>query len=121
MKLKSDKGFLDFIASGRTKSKVIAILILGLCLILAGSLLGKEQTPKQEGHEERTAELCSMTEGVGKCKVMFTYGEDGESVFAVAILCEGGESGEVKAKLTDLICSLYGIGANRVTILKICE
>ena len=63
--------------------------------------------------------MCSMTEGVGECRVMITYSADGKSVYGVAVLCEGAESPEVRANVTELLASLFGIGANRISILKI--
>jgi hypothetical protein len=50
---------------------------------------------------------------------MISY-RDGE-VFAVAILCEGAESPRVQKKLTELVCSMYGIGSNRVTIQPLAK
>ena len=50
---------------------------------------------------------------------MISYRE-GE-VFAVAILCEGAESPKVRQKLTELVCSIYGIGSNRVTIQPLAK
>ena len=51
---------------------------------------------------------------------MINYNEDGD-VFGVIILCEGAESVTVRERLSDLLSSLYGIGANRISILKIRE
>ena len=51
---------------------------------------------------------------------MITYSGDGE-VYAVAVLCDGAESALVRERLTSLVCSLFGVGANRVEILKIKE
>ena len=70
--------------------------------------------------DERVAEICSMTEGVGDCRVMITYTDSGD-VFGVAILCEGAESAQVRDRLTSLICSVFGIGSHRVEILKITD
>ena len=37
-------------------------------------------------------------------------------VIGVAIVCEGGESSVVKAEITKLVTSLFGIGADRVYV-----
>ena len=71
--------------------------------------------------ENETAKRCSMVEGVGECEVMLTYREvDGEKiVYSVAIICQGAESAEVRRDLTKLVSSLYGVGAHRISILKL--
>ena len=94
-------------------------LTLGILLILIGSKK-PDAIQKSSTDEIGIAELCSMTDGAGECRVHITYREnDGEeSVYAVAIICEGADSVKVRERLTSLVCSLYGIGANRVEILK---
>lgn len=37
-------------------------------------------------------------------------------VLGVAVICEGGDSSVVKAEITDLITSLFGIGSDRVYV-----
>lgn len=93
--------------------------MLGVLLILIGSNKTEVAEKATSATEIGIEELCSMTEGVGECRVHITYREGGEeSVYAVAIICEGADSVAVRERLTSLICSLYGIGANRVEILK---
>ena len=120
-KLKSGKSFKEYISSAGA-SKAIIILMVGVLLAAAGSV-GNLRTDKEEseGLEVRVAEMCSMTEGVGDCRVMLSYTDGGETVFAAVILCEGAESAEVKSRVTDMICSLFGIGSNRVSVLKLSE
>lgn len=117
--MKSDKALLDFLSSFGKQGRLALFLLLGLALILIGSLsLGGEE--KTAGEEERVAEMCSLIEGVGECRVMMTYGGEGE-VYAVLVLCEGAESARVRGDLTSLICSLYGIGSHRVEIFLLNE
>lgn len=117
--LKSESGFLDFLRSGKSLVRVGAVLAFGVLLILLGSVSfgskDAEATP-----EEELAEMCSATDGVGESRVMITYGDGGE-VYGVAVLCEGAESPEVRARIVRLIGSLYGIGANRISVLKISK
>ena len=123
MKLKSDSSLLEIFRS-KSSVKIGLLLLLGLSLILLGSLSGeKNKESATVGEEERAAELCSFIEGVGECRVMMTYREDsGESrVYAVAVLCDGAESAEVRSDIVELICSLYGIGAHRVKVLQLNE
>jgi hypothetical protein len=63
--------------------------------------------------------MCSLIEGVGECRVMMTYRPDDEGVYAVLVLCDGGESVSVREKITSLFCSLYGIGSHRVEIQRL--
>ena len=120
MKLKSDKCFWQFLSSNKRFATVAVALIFGVLLILIGSNSDALPEKSQITAEEGIAELCSMTDGVGECRVHLTYREDGgeERVYAVAIICEGADSVAVRERLTSLVCSLYGIGANRVEILK---
>ena len=115
MKFPSDKSFFEFLKTKRA-SPMLLLPILALSLLLLGGTGQKAEEAKDL--EERTAELCSGVSGVGECRVMITYDED-DTVFAVAILCQGAEDIRVQRDLTSLICSLYGIGAHRVEILSL--
>lgn len=123
MKLKSDRGFLDFLSSKSPTVKIGAILLVGLLLVLLSSLLGGEGKAEAKDEESRAEEMCSLIEGVGDCRVMMTYREDGgeEKVYAVLVLCDGGESVAVRERITSLFCSLYGIGSHRVEIQRLSE
>lgn len=119
--LKSNKSFLDFLRSQRGLWRVGVVLVLGLVLLLLSGILrgcSPDTVPTEAGLEEKTAEACSSIESVGRCRVMITYGEEGD-VFAVAVLCEGAENDSVRADVVRLCTSLFGIGANRVSVLKI--
>lgn len=118
--MKSDKSFLDFLHSEKMKGKWILIALVAGLFIFTGSLGIGESDRVEENLDDRVAEICSMTEGVGECRVMVTYTDSGD-VFGVAILCQGAESPVVRERLTSLICSVFGIGSNRVEILKISE
>ncbi len=120
LKLKSKNRFIEFLSS--QKRSVVTVIIL--FAVLGILLLGTRSTNESEGVgvtlEEETASLCSAVAGVGECRVMITYTED-ERVYAVAVLCEGAESDEVRVKLVSLASSLFGIGANRVSVLKLSK
>ena len=100
--------------------KVILVALCGALLIMLGSIPKEVTETPDAGLEARVAEMCSMTEGVGGAKVMITYSEEGD-VYAVAVLCDGADSLAVRDRITRLVCSLFGIGAHRVSILKISE
>ena len=98
---------------------LVALLICGAALMLFGSS-GFDSDTKVDGAltlEEQTERICSAIDGVGDCTVMITYGED-EEVYAVAVLCDGAESLKVKSAVTELASSLFGIGVNRISVLK---
>lgn len=119
MKLKSDKSFLDFLRSGGGGVKLWIILLVGAVLILIGSI-GTTQKESTADIEERVGEMCSLADGVGRCEVMLTYGENGE-VASALVLCEGGDSPSVRARVTDIVSSLFGIGTHRIEVVKISK
>ena len=125
------------------KNKILSALVLvavGLMLIISimpkgegdtsGEITLAEYKLKVEGE---LAELCSYVDGVGKCYVYVTFERGSENtyksgnlietrppkVMGVSVVCRGAESARVKSELTELITSLFGIGANRVKILKL--
>ena len=121
--MKSDKSFLDFLSTGNSAVKIGAVLLLGVLLIFIGSFGGSKKaddTPADT--EERTAEMCSLMEGVGECRVMITYSDANKNeVYAVLILCEGADSAIVRERIISACTSLYGIGSNRVEIQKLSK
>ena len=117
MKLKFDKGILDFFGSQGRAMKIGGLLLLGLFLIFVAGLSTAEPTVNEPTSDQRIAEMCSLMDGVGECRVMMTYHPGDESrVYAVLVLCEGAESPSVREKITSLFTSLYGIGSHRVEI-----
>ena len=120
LKLLLEKGS-KLLSSLTPQTKILILLLLGLALILASGM-DTEKVAEQVSEEERAAEMCSLIDGVGKCRVMMTYkDEDEREVYAALILCEGGESVEVREKITSMFCALYGIGAHRIEIERLSE
>lgn len=117
--LKSDNIFREFISKGKGLGAAAVILILGILFIVMGASDKKTDSSQITDDETRLAEMCSSTEGVGDCRVMITYKNDGEEVYAVAVLCDGADNTEVRASVIRLVGSLYGIGSNRISILKL--
>ncbi len=119
MKLISQNSFREFL-SEKKNIWLIALLALGLALILLSGLGSADGKVETAGTEQRAAEMCSLMEGVGECRVMMTfYPEDDSRVYAVLVLCDGADSLAVRDRITSLFCSLYGIGAHRVEIQKL--
>ncbi len=121
---------------------VLALGIAGIALLLVGSFGGgcdretanetQAATPEEYRAEmTREAEaLCRRVKGAGDTYIMLTF-ETGESstysgshqtsttpprVLGVAVVSEGARSDTVRAELTELLCALFHIGANRVHV-----
>lgn len=119
MKLKSVSGLGEFFSQVRAPWLPI-LLAVGVLLILLGGISSTDKVAEVAGIEERAAEMCSLMDGVGECRVMMTFDpEDDSRVYAVFVLCDGAESVSVRERITSLFCSLYGIGAHRVEIQKL--
>ena len=119
-KLKSDKSFFAFLSGGGAK-RLVPILLVGLLLFgAAGLIFGEreEAVAVSASEEDRLSSAIEAVSGVGRCRVMTTENADGE-ISAVVVLCDGAESAAVRARLTELISSLYGIRSSRIAILKL--
>lgn len=121
------KGFFDFFKRQGLLWKIMIPVALGLLLVVMGSGTDGGEVSVQTDAEGEIASLCSSLDGVGRCYVKITYSEKygyygttGErEVSGVAIVCEGGGSVSVRRRLTDMICALFDIGANRVCVEKL--
>lgn len=125
---------------GRKEIRVLLPILIGgiLLLVLAGrgtdTAKTDESSPldaQREAAEEELAALCREVDGVGKCRVMITFEggakrsysggklvyEEPPKVSGVSVVCTGGDRVQVRAALTEMIAALYGIGANRISIL----
>ena len=133
--------FSGFTAFLKTHWRAVLLASLGVVLILFSilprghSATAEELTLEKYGEalEERVGAMCSSVEGVGRCKVFITF-ERGEQssykgstlieekppkVLGVVVACRGADSDSVRADLTEMLCALFGIGANRIAILKL--
>jgi hypothetical protein len=112
----------DYLRSGGYKR--ILILVLAVALLISAGLIGREategDTPSAPTDEEKLSEICSQIEGVGRCRVTLVYPKDGE-VYSAAVVCDGADDTRVRARLTDILTTLLGIGSNRISILKFNE
>ena len=107
--------FLPFIKKNKATAVVALLLLLGVLFMLLPSG-GTDDRPSEES---RVAELCCGIRGVGRCSVMLNM-KEGE-VISAAVLCDGADSPAVESDLKELISSLYGIGYNRISVLKLSE
>lgn len=119
--MKLDKNLYRFLKDKKSVALVAIALGLGLLMIFLGGRETKSEE-QQAGLEERLAEACSGVSGVGECTVMIYYSpadaRDGEAVESVIVICDGAESSEVRLRLTEMLSSFFGIGANRIRIEK---
>lgn len=120
---KLDKSFLKYIKEKKDVTKVAIVLALGLILIFLGGKSEKTVSESQISTEERIAVACSGVEGVGKCQVYLYYSQNDRSeatdeVESIIVVCEGADSVDVRLRLTKMLSSFFGIGANRVRIEK---
>ena len=105
-----------FIGKNGGLVRLVAAFLFGLAIILfAGGFFAPGEDRSSE--KEELSELFSEVFGVGECEVLISYGESGE-VMAVAVICEGADSASVRKTLVDMIGALYGIGANRISVVK---
>lgn len=107
--------FLDFIRSSGRRWQIIVPIFVGVVILLISSAAFN---PHEDNEAEEIEKICSTVEGVGKCSVMLAYAPDGETVVAVAVICDGGDSITVRHRLTELLSSFYGIGYHRISIEK---
>ena len=110
--------FLVFLRGRRSFILLAVLLCVGAFLLIPRDV--EESTAATD--EERLAALCSSIEGVGECKVYITYSPATRSetarVESVAVVCRGASSPQVRAEITELISSLFGIGTNRISVAK---
>ena len=113
-----DKGFFGYLRNKRDISKIAIALALGLILIFIGGRTDKTEADGGMDIEKRIAAACSEVLGVGECEVFVYSADDGAAVESVIVVCEGGDSVVVRYRLTEMLSSFLGIGANRIKIEK---
>ena len=140
--MKSDKG--SFALPKPKKGVILAALCLAVGVLLLAFSGGGEKAAQKSTEddslrsyiaalEEETASLCSSVRGVGKCRVMITLAAGEEVVYrggtkigstpprvqSVTLVCDGGDSDRVRRGVSAMLSSLFDIGENRVTVLKL--
>lgn len=140
--MKSVSTVLKYIKNNKRTAGIIALFLLGT-LLLVISASGSGKSGKSEDYdslaeykaslEKELEQLCSSVEGVGRCTVTVSF-ERGEEklykgsnlietkpprVMGVTVVCRGADSDGVRANLTAMLSSLFDIGTNRVSILKL--
>lgn len=123
---------------------IVCAAIVGVVFIAFSFGGGRESDtePNAESLAEYKATLegelesaCSSIRGVGRCEVIVTFARGAENtykgtslieskppeVMGVSVICQGADSDDVRACITGMMSSLFGIGANRVSVMKLSE
>lgn len=106
--------FIGFLREKKSIWLIAALLVLGVALMM----FGREGTAHvdEDDTEARVRELCERIDGVYNVHVMIRF-EDENAVRGIAVVCDGGETSEVKLKLTEVLCSLFNIPSGSVCII----
>lgn len=128
---------LSFLKGKKKITLILILAALGLMLVALSSVGTSEVAESgelaeyKEELEKRLEKLCSEVDGVGKCTVMVTFSRGEENtykgsqlteskpprVLGVTVVCDGGDNSLVKARISQMLCALFDIGANRVAVL----
>ena len=137
----SDNVFFSFLKNHKGLWKLGVLFLVGVLLLVLG-VGNKKDTEStntssldeyRQQMEGELADFLQNIDGVGKARVLLTLsrgegkeykgqeliGITGAEVYSVTVICEGGTRDEVKRRLTEMLSSQFGIGANRVSILPI--
>ena len=130
---------MKYFKGKRRIALILLAFVLGIALIVIPFSTGRENDESKDtlesyktNLEEEVASLASGVKGVGKCRVLITFergalntykgGELIETrpplVMGVTVVCEGGDSDQVRARLTEMLTALFDIPSNRVAVLK---
>ena len=114
---------MKYVKEKKDVMKIVIVLALGLILLFLGGRSENAVSDTTLGAEERIAAACSGVDGVGECRVYLYYsqndkGGSADEVESVIVVCEGADSVDVRLRLTEMLTSFFGIGANRVRIEK---
>ena len=138
-----DKKFLTYVKENKKIFAVLILVLLGLVFLCFAGGTSKEKKSAEkapdtldEYREKLEGELVGLlasVDGVGKCRVFITFDKGVQNTYkgstlietkpprvsGVTVVCEGGESDKVKISLTNMVTALFGVGSNRVAILKL--
>ncbi len=120
----SAKSFIEYLKTKDTV-KILCIAVIGVLLIVLGASRTDKNEETASDFAKEVSELCSSVDGVGDCKVMLYYKETNEKyntgegqVESVVVVCDGADNIEVKNRLVGMLSSFFGIGSNRIRIVK---
>ena len=136
-------GAIEFLKKTPGLLRMGALLFIGVFLLIYASSEAKNESADVQNDlesygtalEARLEALCSQIEGVGRAEVMLTFesgalseykgstqiGTSPPKVLGVTVLCTGGGDAEIRAELTGMLSALLGVGASRVSVLRLAE
>ena len=112
----------------RSKLRILLVFAVGLALLLSASGISRGAGEDEDDMTRSVREFCEAVDGVGECRVIISYefsdggyfsSSERERVMAVAVACRGADRADVQKKLKELLSSFFGIGTNRVSVLKL--
>lgn len=131
-----------FVNKNKKSVLIFFLFVLGIIMLIFSSSVFSDENEEQKAEELveykaklelELAEVCSSVSGVGRCKVTVSF-ERGEEriykgsllieskppkVMGVAVVCRGADSDKVRGEIVNIMCALFDIGANRVTVSKL--
>lgn len=133
----SANSIITFLKEKKKIALILILIALGLLLVALSSVDNTDAADTdglseyKEELEGRLEKLCSQVDGVGKCTVMVTFSRGEENMYkgnqltesrppevlGVTVVCDGGDSTAVRARLTQMLSALFDIGSNRIAIL----
>lgn len=136
--IKSEKGIKIIFAAG-----LILILVIAFSGLFTGRSAKNNEKERgtvesfadyESGLEQRLTEILSEIEGVGNVKVMITldkteqteYGRNSDMLISVTapevrgviVVCDGGDSVNVKEKVTDAVSGIFGINTLHISVTR---
>ena len=108
-----EKKLVDIISQVKGAGKVRAVVTVGS----SGEYVYAENTKKENDSDSMSEDSeIVIYESQNGADAGLVISIKSPSVIGVAIVCEGGESSVVKAEITKLVTSLFGIGSDRVYV-----
>lgn len=92
---------------------IIAALLIGIALMLFGADTEKFS---ESNIEHKLGSFCEQIDGVSEVSVIVTLDKD-ENINGIAVVCENGDTPAIQLKLTRLLCSLFGLPSDSVSII----
>ncbi len=117
-----------FLKKHRSMIKPVLIALVGVMLLLFASGGASEGDVEEDALTRQVREFLEDVDGVGECRVIISYEYEDSGYFssgentrvkAVAVACRGAKKVEVRKKISDIICTVFDIGANRVSVCEL--
>lgn len=108
-------GLTSYLKEKKSLWLVLAVLVLGVCLMLFGGA-SEDGGTDDASLEARIERLCERVTGASDISVMVRTDSVGE-VRGVAVVCRGGEDANVRLTVTEMLTALFGIPSSAVSVV----